>query len=84
MQRFKLLKPCLILSIYYFLSVGLFAQTQDLDKPQDKPKIQEPIPSWIGDFKKLDAKELAGKREGWYATGLPLIGNDAVSGKGGG
>lgn len=40
------------------------------------------VPEWIGEFKKLDEKELANKREGWYATGLPLFGNDAVNGSG--
>jgi len=82
-RKFISLKSCFVLSIYYFLIFDVYAQ--NLDKLPSQPKVEEePIPSWIGDFKKLDAKELAGKKEGWYATGLPLIGNDAVSGKGGG
>ncbi|GBF44266.1 OMA87-related protein [Leptospira ellinghausenii] len=40
------------------------------------------VPEWLGEFKKLDEKELANKKEGWYATGLPLFGNDAVNGSG--
>lgn len=42
------------------------------------------VPEWLGEFKKLDEKELANKKEGWYATGLPQISNDAVSGFGAG
>ncbi|MBM9590740.1 BamA/TamA family outer membrane protein [Leptospira sp. 201903075] len=40
------------------------------------------VPEWLGEFKKLDEKELTNKKEGWYATGLPRFGNDAVSGAG--
>ncbi len=40
------------------------------------------MPSWLGEFKKLDEQELAEKKEGWYATGLPLFGDDAVAGRG--
>lgn len=40
------------------------------------------MPYYLGEFKKLDEAELKNKREGWYLTGLPLIGNDAVDGAG--
>jgi hypothetical protein len=40
------------------------------------------VPTWLGDFKKLDAQEYAQKKEGWYTTGFPLFGSDAVLGTG--
>lgn len=59
---------------FFFLSASLFSET-------NQPSKQE-LPSWLGEFKKLDEKELAQKKEGWYLTGLPLFGSDAVSGSG--
>ncbi len=70
---------CFILYFLFGLSVSLYSQ----DSPV-KPKPLHEIPSWIGEFKKLDEKELAQKKEGWYITGLPLFGSDAVSGSGAG
>lgn len=49
---------------------------------QPKDKELKVLPEWLGAFKKLDETELKNKREGWYVTGLPLFGNDAVSGTG--
>jgi len=50
--------------------------------PQPKQTNDPLLPSWIGEFKKLDEKELSQKKEGWYATGVPLFGSDPVAGRG--
>ncbi|TGN19736.1 Omp85 family outer membrane protein [Leptospira idonii] len=63
----------------FFVSSSSFAEEVD---PNRKTTTTASVPSWIGEFKKLDEKELAAKKEGWYVTGLPQIGNDPVSGKG--
>ncbi|MDF3820339.1 DUF5982 domain-containing protein [Leptospira sp. 96542] len=66
---FRLALFALVVQTYFFLP--LIAA----DRPED-------LPEWLGDFKKLDAKELENKREGSYFTGLPLFGSDPVSGSG--
>ncbi len=65
-------------SILFLLLISstLFSQTKTTNDQQ--------IPPWLGEFKKLDEKEYAQKKEGWYATGFPLFGSDAVSGTGAG
>jgi hypothetical protein len=62
---------CFISAFFLLGSDCLFAETRDPS-----------LPAWLGDFKKLDEKEIAQKKEGWYATGLPLFGSDAVAGRG--
>lgn len=66
-------------SIVFLFAIGLLSQPATNNT---SPAKAQDLPSWLGDFKKLDEKELAEKKEGWYATGLPLFGNDPVAGRG--
>lgn len=87
-MKFRIFFLC---SYFLFLPLNLFPQTQT-GQNQNKPKSEvnsqpqvapkQEIPSWLGEFKKLDEAELAEKKEGWYLTGLPLFGEDPVAGRG--